>query len=66
MSIYLFDIIRMEREGVEKRGVEGLMSGVQRMGIGQKPSLFKNQTPRGAPHARGLCYDSQGMTSEYT
>jgi hypothetical protein len=28
-----FDIIRMEREGAEKAGVAGLMSGVQEMGI---------------------------------
>jgi len=31
-----FDIIRMEREGVEKLGVEGLMSGVQGMGPGRE------------------------------
>ena len=29
-----FDIIRMGREGVEKLGFEGLMSGVQAVGIG--------------------------------
>jgi len=28
-----FDIIRMEREGAEKAGVAGLMSGVQEMAI---------------------------------
>jgi len=34
MSSNYFDIIRMEWEGVEKLGVEGLMSGVQGVGIG--------------------------------
>jgi hypothetical protein len=34
-SNYL-DIIRMEREGVEKLGVEGLKSAVQAVGIGAK------------------------------
>ena len=34
VSIYLFDIIRMEREDIEKAGVRGLMSGVQGMEIG--------------------------------
>ena len=32
LSIHLLGIIRMEREGVEKAGVEELMSGVQGMG----------------------------------
>ena len=33
VSSNYFDIIRMKREGVEKAGVAGLMSGVQEMAI---------------------------------
>jgi hypothetical protein len=33
LSIHLLGIIRTGREGVEKPGVEGLMCGVQGMGI---------------------------------
>ena len=33
VSSNYFDIIRMDREGVEKAGVAGLMSGVQEMAI---------------------------------
>jgi hypothetical protein len=43
MSRYLLGIIRTEREGVEKEGVERLMSGVQEMGIrgGEAENLEK-------------------------
>jgi hypothetical protein len=39
-------IIRMEREGVEKTGVAGLMSGVQGIGIrgGKAENLEKSRT----------------------
>ena len=43
LSMYLLDIIRMEREGVEKTGVQCLMSGVQGMEIrGGKPKILKS------------------------
>jgi len=42
--MYLLDIIRMVREGVEKAGVLCLMSGVQGMEIrGGKPKILKRE-----------------------
>jgi hypothetical protein len=48
MSIHLLGIIRMEPEGVEKLGVEGLMSGVQGMGMqaGKQKILRKEDGTR--------------------
>src|SRR5882762_5634582 len=38
-----FDIIRMEREGVEKAGVAGLMSGVQEWRSGGKRKILRKE-----------------------
>jgi len=40
MSSNLLDIIRMEREGIERAGVEGLMGGVQGMGIWRESEIL--------------------------
>jgi hypothetical protein len=77
MSMYLLGIIRMERERVEKAGVEELMGGVQGMGIGGGKA--ENLEKRGcgekmeekseAPHAKpapgsfGLCHPPSASTS---
>src|SRR5882762_76378 len=38
-----FDIIRMEREGVEKAGVAGLMSGVKKWRSGGKRKILRKE-----------------------
>ncbi len=55
-SDYL-NIIRMEREGVETAGVEGLMSGVQRMGIrgGKTENLEKRGCGSELGKSQKLC-----------